>query len=172
VFSLRLLFFLIAFAALACAALLNPSPLWGSAMITVTVAVAVGATIAAWRSSRLFYAPLAGVIWLYLLILFFEPFQELEKNLFSSKLIFVVWSKLNNIEGLSPPDAFIWANDFYRIVRPDGSPGIQTTWGKLLALTGFYYTLHSCAAVLLGTLAGILTAWAYSARPKPNPSKL
>jgi hypothetical protein len=168
VFSLRLLFVLIAFAALACAALVKPSPLWGSVMITLTVAVAFGATVAAWRSSRVFYAPLAGAIWLYLLILFFEPLKGLEKNLLTSKLIFEVWAQLNaDRVNASPPftAADIWRRDFYRVVQPDGPGGTQAPWDKLDVLPGFYYTVHSCAAILFGTLVAILTAWAARARP-------
>jgi hypothetical protein len=162
VFSLRFVFVLIALVALSCGALVNPSPIWGSGIITLTIAVGVGATIAVWRSSRsrVFYGPLAGVIWLYLLVLFCDPLKGLEKNLISSKLIFVWWSQVKT-DRITPPntyvDADVWAGDFYNSLQPVAGRGTNTSWVRLRALTGVYYTVHCSAAVLLGAAAGILT---------------
>jgi hypothetical protein len=164
-FSLRSLFILVAFAALACAALLNRTELWGSVIIAVTLTLAVGMTIAVWisPSSRLFYAPFAGVIWGYFFVLFFDPLKGLEKNLITSKLIFEVWPHLVERKPNSYSPA-IWAGDFYNIIRPEFVGGIQTNWAALHSLTGFYYTVHCCAAVLFGSVAGSLTVLANRGR--------
>ena len=175
-FSLRFLLAAVAFAGLASAALVNRTPLWGSTLITLTVAIGATATIVAWRSPtlRAFYAPFAGVIWVYLLVLFFEPLKVLEKNLLTSKLIFEVCPNLvdgkNHISSL--PDAFIWADDFYKAIGSGPTGGIQTSWTALLSLVGFYYAVHCCAAVLFGAFAGMLSALANrrakQARRDPN----
>ena len=83
-FSLRTLFVGVAYAALICAALVYCwTTLLGSAVLTLTLAIAFGATVAAWRSvaARSFYGPMALAMWLYIAVLFYEPLEEMERNL-------------------------------------------------------------------------------------------
>ncbi len=149
-FSLRTLFVGVAYAALVCAALVTPSSYLGSSVVTLTLAIAAGATIAAWRtpSARGFYGPFAFVTWLYLGIVFYQPFEKLEQTLLTNEVLFRVWAhKKSAISGES--DWTAWRQFFYTIddLREE------------LELIAFYTVSHCTAAVLLGLLAGWITAW-------------
>ena len=156
-FSLRALFVAIAYVAMACSALKFRTPLWGSVICTMTIAIGIGAAIVAWQSpaSRRVYGPLALVIGIYLLIVFCPLFQDMERQLITSHLIFQWWPQLSEPMGYS---AEYWEEFFYMV--PRNKYENRASWGGLVGLIGFYNSVHSVAAVVFGTVAGLLTAWA------------
>jgi hypothetical protein len=94
--------------------------------------------------------------------------KGLEKNLFTSKLIFEVWPHVVEGKAYTP---FVWYHDFYDITRPNFTGGIQTGWAALESLTWFYYTVHCTAALVLGLMAGWITVWVERRRePEKAPN--
>ena len=154
-FSLRTLFVAIAIVALIWAALVYRSPLLASWVLMLTLAIAVGSAIAAWRVplSRGFYGPLAMVIWLYLVIVFYEPLQELERGLLVNHVLFRVWA------GVKDQDWASWQQRYYQFRREQQI----SVWGypphTFYEFTALYQTVHCVAAVLLGLLAARITVW-------------
>ena len=152
-FTLRTLFVAVAIAALVWAALISRSPFLASWVLMLTLAVAVGSTIAAWRVplSRSFYGALAFVLWLYLVVLFYEPLHELERHLLVNHVLFRVWA------GARDQDWTSWQQRFYRIRQEQRMAGSPQLLGSYHEFTALYHTIHCVAAVLLGWLAGWIT---------------
>jgi hypothetical protein len=154
-FSLRTLFVAVAIVALVWAALVYRSPLLASLVLLLTLAIAVGSTIAAWRfpPSRGYYGPLAIVLWLYLVVLFYEPLRELERGLLVNQILFRVWA------GARDQDWATWHQRYYKFRQEQQLPGFQYLPQTFYEFTALYQTIHCVAAVLLGSLAGRLTLW-------------
>lgn len=164
-FSLRTLFIAVAYAALVCAALVYRSPLLGSLILGLTVVVAFGATIAAWRSVEVrgFYGPMALAMWLYMLVLFYEPLYKLERSLPTSQFVFWAWSRA---EADSEHRRVFWHEYYYsnRHVQSAVEPRV-----RIGELNVFYYAIHCASALLLGLLAGSLTVWVERKRGEGKP---
>jgi hypothetical protein len=95
-FSLKSLLFIVAVAALGAAGLIYRTQLWASALVALTLGVLVQAVCRAWfvRAGRTFWGPFALVGALYLVIVSYQPLQELHYNLPTTQVVVYALEKM------------------------------------------------------------------------------
>jgi hypothetical protein len=96
-FSLRTLLIAIAVAALGIAAIVNRTPLWASAFVTLTIALILAATVLAILrpTHRAFWAPTAIVGIAYTLTVYCDPLRDLHYQLLSTQITINGWEWLH-----------------------------------------------------------------------------
>lgn len=89
-----------AFATLGTAAMIYRTYTWSTVVVTLAMTLALVCTLLAWASSgrRCFCVPFSIVAWVYLAIVFLDPLASLERQLLTSRVLFVVWTRTDALE--------------------------------------------------------------------------
>lgn len=171
-FSLAGLLFLVLWAALGCAALVQGGDAWRQTMVTATVSLLLGATLAAivWRGTRrIAAAGFALFGWVYL-ILSFVSVLELRSDLLTEKAVSALYQVVHGRDNAASADQ-VWQSLSY---SADGKLLVAGAGGEVrlfdvatgipiagsgrgsVAYDDFADMAHALWAVLVACLGGIL----------------
>jgi hypothetical protein len=179
-FSLRTLLIAIAVAALGIAAIVNRTPLWASAFVTLTVALILAATVLAILRpcQRAFWMPVAIVGLGYTGIIYIDLLQDLHHLLVTTRLTAAGWRWLHRdaIESTADARSVPQPDDPFADPTPGEYTGAEVVrdarrWHNYneehaAKLRSYYWSAQSLWTLMLAFGSG-LVSWHFL-RPRPG----
>ncbi len=173
-FSVRTLLGVVAVAAVAISALIQRTPIWTSALVSLAMALFMVAAILAMLrpAKRTFWLPVAVIGWTYLAIVFVQPMEELHRSLMTAPLAVKVAQLTLPTTELPALISMEGRNPFQEYTPPvaeqsplSTAPKMSTTelMPYVLAsrytyptLAEFYFSLQSLLALVFAVAGGLM----------------